>query len=94
MIAETIQNTANQIFESIRKEGVLRKIIHGDEGPNHWYDLYEVINKKTFCGKGCNKNAKFLLYEHYHTGEVETILSCEDHCPQSYLELLENHTAG
>lgn len=86
--------SAQQIFTEIHLRGGLRKIFHSDEGLNHWSDLFEVFDEKTECNGGCPNVAKFLLYTHWHDNLITLITACEDHSPQMWFEILENHTAG
>ncbi len=81
-------------IRELANDNLLKPLYHGDLDINHWIDLYEVTTAEISCGNGCINNAKFVLFEHDHYNKEYITTSCEDHCHRSYLELLNNRTAG
>lgn len=91
---ELSQHIGVEEYKQLKRKGSLRFIHHGDEGINHWTDLFEVFDKSLICGQGCPNPARFLLYEHSHENKEGVGLTCDSHSPRGYFELLESRTAG
>ncbi len=94
MVEQNLTVLNEKVFSEIKSRTVLRRIIHSDEGLNHWTDLYEINDPKILCSGSCEAKARFLLYTHWHDNTVGLIPSCEEHSPQMYFELLNDRTAG
>lgn len=93
MLEISIHSLESEI-NSLRSKGVIRHLLKAHEGINHWYSLYEVRDQSIKCAGGCPNTAKFLLFTHYHDNSTETVISCEDHCPEMYLDISERVHSG
>lgn len=81
-------------FKRIKGSLALKLLKRGDEGGNHWSELYEIADKRFLCSEGCGKPATFLIYTHYHQNDEDVSLVCYDDASPFYKSLLDSVSAA